>query len=132
VKRKLAVELNKKFTMPLACLIFGLLGLPIGIKVKKSAKAWGFTMGLIIVLIYNLLQWFGTALTETGTISVWLGLWFPNFLFTIAGLYLLLTAAQEKTPIEGLKGTWIDDIQGRLSNLRQRFRRDPDRGPKSK
>jgi lipopolysaccharide export system permease protein len=114
-KRALAVELNKKFTMPLTCLIFGLLGLPIGIKVKKSAKAWGFTMGLIIVLLYYLLQLFGTALTETGKISVWLGLWFPNFLFTIAGLYLLLTAAQEK-------GTIIDDIQGRLSNLRQRFR----------
>jgi lipopolysaccharide export system permease protein len=115
-KRALAVELNKKFTMPLTCLIFGLLGLPIGIKVRKSAKAWGFTMGLIIVLLYYLLQLFGTAFTETGKISVWLGLWFPNFLFTIAGLYLLLTAAQEK-------GTIIDDIQGRLSNLRQRFRR---------
>ena len=131
-KRELGVELNKKFTMPLTCLIFGLLGLPIGIKVKKSAKAWGFTMGLIIVLLYYLSQLCGTALTETGKISVWLGLWFPNFLFTSAGLYLLLTAAREKTPIEGLKGTWIDVIQGRLSNLRQRLRRDPDRGPKSK
>jgi len=112
VKRELSVELNKKFTMPLTCLIFGLLGLPVGVRVKKSAKARAFTMGLIIVLLYYLAQLGGTALTETGNISVWLGLWFPNFLFTVAGFYLLHTAAQER-------GMSIDDFRGRLSSLRQ-------------
>jgi lipopolysaccharide export system permease protein len=115
-KRELGVELNKKFTMPLTCLIFGLLGLPIGIRARKSAKAWGFTTGLIIVLLYYLAQLCGTALTETGKIPVWLGLWFPNVLFTVAGLYLLVAAAREKQ-------TWFDDLQEHLSNLRQRLKR---------
>ena len=115
-KRELAVELNKKFTVPLTCLIFGLLALPVGIQVRKSAKAWGFTMGLIIVLLYYLLQLGGTALTETGKVPVWVGLWIPSFLFTIAGLYLLIRCAQEKM-------TSIDAIQESLSYLRYLLRR---------
>ena len=111
-KRELAVELNKKFTMPLTCLIFGLLGLSVGVRVRKSARARGLTMGLVIVLLYYLVQLCGTALTETGKISAWLGLWFPTLLFALAGVYLLTKAAQEKRSI-------IDDIQVYLFQLRQ-------------
>jgi lipopolysaccharide export system permease protein len=96
-KRELLVELNEKFTFPLACLIFGLLGMPIGVNIRKSAKARGLTMGIIIVLFYYLLQLGGTALTETGRISPLPGIWLPTVIFTIAGLYLLAAAAKEKT-----------------------------------
>ena len=96
VKRELLVELNEKFTFPLACLIFGLLGMPIGVNIRKSAKARGLTMGIIIVLFYYLLQLGGTALTETGRISPLPGIWLPTVIFTIAGLYLFAAAAKEK------------------------------------
>jgi lipopolysaccharide export system permease protein len=108
VKRELLVELNKKFTFPLACLIFGLLGMPIGVNIRKSAKARGLTMGIIIVLFYYLLQLGGTALTETGRISPLPGIWLPTVIFTIAGLYLLAAAAKEKTlGMENIKQFFI-------------------------
>lgn len=108
VKRELLVELNEKFTFPLACLVFGLLGMPIGVKIRKSAKARGLTMGIIIVLFYYLLQLGGTALTETGRISPLPGIWLPTAIFTIAGLYLLAAAAKEKTlGMENIKQLFI-------------------------
>lgn len=96
--RELATELNKKFTLPLSCIIFGLLGLSIGSKVHKSARVRGLTTGIVIVLFYYILQLGGTALAETGRITAWLGSWLPNILFTAVGLYLLAMAAQEKMP----------------------------------
>lgn len=96
--REWIMELHRKFTLPLTCIIFGLLGLPIGTKVRKSARVRGLTTGIMIVVSYYILQLGGTALAETGKISAWFGLWFPNILFAAAGVYLLVMAAQEKTP----------------------------------
>ena len=107
VKWELLVELNKKFTLPLTCLIFGLLGMPIGVNIRKSARARGLTMGIVIVLLYYLLQLGGAALTETGKISPLPGLWLPPAIFTIAGLCLLALAAKEKSL--------------RMENIRQLF-----------
>jgi lipopolysaccharide export system permease protein len=108
VKRELLIELNKKFTFPLACLIFGLIGMPIGVNIRKSAKARGLTIGIIIVLFYYLLQLGGTALTETGRISPLPGIWLPTVTFTIAGLYLLVSAARERTlGMENIKQFFI-------------------------
>ena len=95
--RELVTELNRKFTLPLSCVIFGLLGLSIGTKVHKSARVRGLTTGIVIVLFYYILQLGGTALAETGRITAWLGSWLPNILFAAVGLYLLAMAAQEKT-----------------------------------
>ena len=107
VKWELLVELNKKFTLPLTCLIFGLLGMPIGVNIRKSAKARGLTIGIVIVLLYYLLQLGGAALTETGKMSPLPGLWLPPAIFTIAGLCLLAAAAKEKS--------------FRMENIRQLF-----------
>jgi len=108
VKWELLVELNKKFTLPLTCLIFGLLGMPIGVNIRKSAKARGLTIGIVIVLLYYLLQLGGAALTETGKMSPLPGLWLPPAIFTIAGLCLLALAAKEKNfRIENIRQLFI-------------------------
>ena len=108
VKRELLVELNKKFTLPLTCLIFGLLGMSVGVNIRKSAKARGLTIGIVIVLLYYLLQLGGAALTETGKMSPLPGLWLPPAIFTIAGLCLLALAAKEKNfRIENIRQLFI-------------------------
>ena len=95
IKRESIVELNKKFALPFSCLIFGILGLTLGIKVHKAARARGITIGIIIMITYYLLQLSGAALTEAGIISPWFGAWFPNLSFSIAGILLLFITAEE-------------------------------------
>ncbi len=97
-RREFMVEFNKKFTFPFTCIVFGLLGGPIGVSIRRSARSRGFTFGIIIVLLYYLLQLGGTALMETGRISPWIGSWFPGAMFFLAGIYLLVAAAKENLP----------------------------------
>ena len=86
--RELAIELNKKLTVPLSCLVFALIGMPLGIRAHRSVRARGFTLGLFLVLVYYLFRLSGEALVETGRLSPILGTWTPNWIFAAAGTLL--------------------------------------------
>jgi lipopolysaccharide export system permease protein len=95
--REYVLELNKKFTIPFSCLMFGILAIPLGIKSRhRSVKARGFTLGLMTVLLYYLLQLGCDALVTTGKLPPLLGSWMPTLLFCMTGLSLYLTAAAER------------------------------------
>jgi lipopolysaccharide export system permease protein len=93
--RELAIEVHKKFSIPLSCIFFGLLALPLGIRSHRSVKSRGFAVGLIVVSLYYLLRIGGEALVETGYLSPEIGVWIPNLLFALAGIFLLYTANRE-------------------------------------
>jgi len=93
--RELAIEVHKKFSIPLSCIFFGLLALPLGIRSHRSVKSRGFAVGLIIVASYYLLRIGGEALVETGYLSPVIGVWTPNFLFALVGICLLYAANRE-------------------------------------
>jgi len=91
------LELNKKFSLPFSCLIFGILGIPLGVRTHhRSAKARGFTIGLLTVLLYYLLQLGCDALVTSGRLLPLLGSWIPSLLFSLAGIYLYYAAATER------------------------------------
>jgi lipopolysaccharide export system permease protein len=93
--RKLAIEVHKKFSIPLSCIFFGLLALPLGIKSHRAIKSRGFTIGLIIATSYYLLRMNGEALVETGRLSPAVGVWTPNFIFAFLGIYLFYMSYRE-------------------------------------
>ena len=93
--RELAIELNKKLTVPLSCLVFTLIGIPLGIRAHRSVRARGFTLGLFLVLVYYLFRISGEALVETGKLSPILGTWAPNWIFAAAGILLFSFSARE-------------------------------------
>ena len=93
--RELAIELNKKLTVPFSCLVFALIGMPLGIRAHRSIRSRGFTLGLFLVLAYYLLRLSGEALVETGRLSPILGTWTPNGIFATAGILLFSLSARE-------------------------------------
>ena len=93
--RELAIELHKKLTVPLSCLVFALIGIPLGIRAHRSVRARGFTIGLFLVLFYYLLRLVGEALVETGRLSPVLGTWTPDFIFASAGILLFSLSVRE-------------------------------------
>jgi len=96
--RELAIEFNKKLTIPLSCLVFALIALPLGIRAHRSVRARGFTIGLTMVLIFYLMRLVGEALVETGRVSPVIGMWTPNAVFAIAGIVLFMFSAREQHP----------------------------------
>ena len=93
--RDLAIELYKKMTVPVSCLVFALIGIPLGIRAHRSVRSWGFTIGLFLVLIYYLLRLSGEALVETGRLSPAIGTWMPNWIFAAAGILLFSLSVRE-------------------------------------
>jgi lipopolysaccharide export system permease protein len=95
--REMAIELNKKLTIPLSCILFALIGLPLGIRAHRSIRSRGFSIGLAIVLIYYLLRLSGEAFVETGKLSPIIGAWAPSWIFAASGLLLFYFAAREQS-----------------------------------
>jgi len=95
VVRELAIEVHKKFSIPLSCLFFALLAIPLGITHHRAVKSRGFAVGLIIVAAYYLLRIGGEALVENGRMDPALGVWAPNVLFALLGVFLFYLAHRE-------------------------------------
>jgi lipopolysaccharide export system permease protein len=96
--REFAIEVHKKFSIPLSCIFFGLLAIPLGIKSHRAVKSRGFTIGLIIATLYYLLRIGGEALVETGYLSPEIGVWTPNIIFALLGIFLFYMAYREISP----------------------------------
>lgn len=94
--KEIIIELHKKFTLPFACIVFGIIGVPLGISKHRSGKSRGFVIGLMVIMIYYVLQIGGEALGETGMLPPAAGAWISNILVGAVGVYLLITAAKEK------------------------------------
>ena len=96
-RREFSLELHEKLSIPFSCLIFGLLGIPLGMKSHRSVRARGFTIGIVLVLLYYLLRIFGDTMAETGRILPFTGAWLPNIVFAIAGFFLFYITAGERS-----------------------------------
>ncbi len=93
--RELAIEVHKKFSIPLSCIFFALLALPLGITHHRAVKSRGFAVGIIVVALYYLLRIGGEALVETGRLTPEVGVWTPNLIFAILGCGLFYLAYKE-------------------------------------
>lgn len=95
------VEIHKKFALPFVCLIFVLMGIPLGISTRKGGRTSGFTISLGIILVYYILITAGEKSAMEGRISPFLGIWGANILFLLAGVYLFARSSKE-SPLLGL------------------------------
>lgn len=94
---EIKVEYYKKFTIPFACFVFGLLGIPLGIRKVRGGKSYGFIVSLVIIVIYYLLLITAEAVAKSGAIPPLISMWLPNITLGVLGLYLFNHAAREST-----------------------------------
>jgi len=87
--RAARIELNIRFSYPLACLVLMLIGVPLGLSSKRGGKSTGVVLTLLLVFAYYLLSNIGIAFAKSGKLSPLLGVWAANLIFTAFGLLLL-------------------------------------------
>lgn len=88
--RKARVEYQKRFSIPFACFVFGLIGVPLGLIVKRSGKMVGAGIGLTLILVYYLILQFGQEAGENGTLSPVLSIWLPNITIGAVGMGIIV------------------------------------------
>ena len=91
------IEYHKKFSIPFACLAFGLMGVPLGLMVKRSGKMIGFGIGLAVILVYYLLLQIGQSAGLNGILSPALAMWLPNIVIGVFGIALSIYMIGEGT-----------------------------------
>ena len=94
---KMTTELHSRFAFPCAVFVFALLAVPLGLSNHRTGKASGFTISIIILLVYYVLLSFLRTLAEKGGISPLVAVWLPNVLFFVLGLGLFGLASRELT-----------------------------------
>jgi LPS export ABC transporter permease LptG/LPS export ABC transporter permease LptF len=82
--------IQQKFSIPLACLVFGLLALCLGVSNSKETKHASFVMALAIVFVYWVLMYLGQATARAHLIPAILAMWIPDIMLGIAGVALLV------------------------------------------
>ena len=92
---ELIAEFHWRMALPLAPLLFTLLGTPLGIQPVRSGRGSGFAIGLLIFLAYYVLLSVAGTLVVEGNMPGLL-MWAPNLIFLMAGVMLLKAAAREK------------------------------------
>jgi lipopolysaccharide export system permease protein len=88
-------ELHKRLSIPFACLILGLIGVPLGIRRSRSGKSAGVAIALLVFLIYYVILGSATNLAETGTVRPDLAFWIPNFMMILASLIFVFKKGRE-------------------------------------
>lgn len=81
-------ELQKRFSIPAACLVFGLIGLALGATNRRDAKLASFVVGVVVIFAYYLLLWFGQSLVRGQLVPSWLAAWLANIVLGTLGLML--------------------------------------------
>ena len=89
------VELHKRYAIPFACIVFGLIGVPLGIQPRRSGRSYGFIFSILILLAYYVSLMASEILAVRRTIPPFFAGWTPNLLFGSLGAYLLIKAANE-------------------------------------
>lgn len=90
------VELHQRLAFPLACLVFGLLGVPLGVSWRRGGRSYGFVVSIVVVFLYYMLLNVGENLAKSGYIHAGVGMWMPNVLFGGLGIYLFRTVSRER------------------------------------
>tara|TARA_B100001094_G_scaffold36467_1_gene30591 strand:+ start:720 stop:2033 length:1314 start_codon:yes stop_codon:yes gene_type:complete len=97
---KFAVEIHKKFSVPFACIIFILLGMPLGILAKKSNMGVSVSISLVVFIIYWIFLILGEELADNTIINPTIAMWAPNIFLGLLSYYLYSLISKENITLK--------------------------------
>jgi len=110
--RSYQVEIHKKFSIAVACLIFMLIGAPLGLALRRSGLATIGAIALGIFMFYWVTLVQGEKLSERGFFPPWIGMWIANLIMSGVGLWLLLYVVLDlgaTPPLRRRVWNWLTD-----------------------
>ncbi len=87
------VEIHKKFSIPFACVVFALVGAPLGIRARRGGLTAGF-LSVGFFVFYYLCLVGGEQLADRQHLAPWLSMWLPNIILGALGTWLALYVCQ--------------------------------------
>ena len=101
------VEIYKKNSIALACLVFVLVGVPLGLAVARAGVGLVATLAVLLFLFYWITLVQGEKLADRELLPPWLGMWAANVIIGVVGAYLFAREALDPAlpdPLRALAG----------------------------
>jgi LPS export ABC transporter permease LptF/LPS export ABC transporter permease LptG len=122
--RDARVEFHRRIAFPAACLVFALLGVPIGVRPRRGGRAAGLILTLVLIGGYYFLFVTGAHMAQQGSVAPWAGIWAGNIAGLILGLIFLRRIESIRKP--NVVVVWLDAF---FRRSRPERRREADAAP---
>ena len=96
---KYNVELHKKFSLPVACILFIMTGASLGVLFRKGGFTIATGLSFGFFLIYYILMIGGEDLADRTILTPMVGVWSPNIILLIIATYLMIHTVREQPPL---------------------------------
>jgi LPS export ABC transporter permease LptG/LPS export ABC transporter permease LptF len=125
--RAYLIEFHRRLAYPVACLVFMMVGVPLGLGSRRGGKSTGFVLTVGLVFVYYFFSSVGVAMAKQGKIGPGLGVWTANFVFAVLGALLLRQASKGDVTLRGAAFMRVISNIGTAMERRlpERFRSDP-------
>jgi len=87
---KFEVELHRKFTLAIACVIMFMIGAPVGAIIKKGGFGLPVIFSIILFLLYHVISITGEKMVKKDLVDPSLGMWCSTYIMFIIGIILIL------------------------------------------
>jgi lipopolysaccharide export system permease protein len=110
------VEIEKKFALSAACVVFVLLGAPIALRFPRGGVGLVIGVSFSVFALYYVGLIAGEELADRGILSPFFAMWAANFLFTTVGLLLAARMGREgATARGGDMGEFLESLRSWLA-----------------
>jgi len=110
---KFEVEWHKKFSIPFACTVFVLIGMPLAVVSARGGRGVSVGMSIGAFFLYYVLLSTGEKLADRGIAPPWIAMWLPNIVLGIGGAILLRQSVHETRLIDFRLPGWLARLLGR-------------------
>ena len=84
------MHIHRKFSIPVACLVFVLLGVGFGVTSRKDGRLASFALGIGVIFTYYVVMYTSEAMAKGQLVSPHLAMWIPNLVLGLVGLMLIV------------------------------------------
>ncbi len=100
------VEIHKKYSIAVACLIFVFVGGPLGLSIRGGSLGRSAVTAVTILLFYWITLVQGEKLADRGLLEPWIGMWGANIVTAIAGVWLFIYVYLDLRATPSLLSRW--------------------------
>ncbi len=95
--RRFDIERHRKFTLAFACLVFFLIGAPLGAITKKGGIGMPVVYSIAFFILYYVIDNMGYKMARDGVWHVWQGVWLSTFVLLPLGIFLTHEASMDRS-----------------------------------
>lgn len=95
IYRRHEIELIKKFTLSVACIIFLFIGAPLGAIIRKGGLGAPLVISVLLFLVYYIIDNTGYKLARDGRWEVWAGMWLSTAVLMPLGIFVTYKAMND-------------------------------------